>query len=75
MIDFLITGLLAAHLVCVNVASGGPIVGAWLDWLGTRGEEAAAKAAVYLARWSVLGLVLGAILGLAMGWLKWDAEY
>ena len=50
MFDVVITGLLAAHLMCVNVASGGPILGAWLDWLGTRGDEAAAKAAVYLAR-------------------------
>jgi len=75
MMEIVLSVLLAAHLLCVNVASGGPIVGAWLDWLGTRGDDAAAKAAAYLARWSVLGLVLGAVLGLAIGWMKWNAEY
>jgi hypothetical protein len=67
--------LLAAHLVCVNVASGGPLVGAWLDWRGTRGEEAAARAAAYLGRWSLVGLLAGAVLGVIVGWLKWDAGY
>jgi hypothetical protein len=67
--------LLAAHLLCVNAASGGPIVAAWLDWRGFRGDEAAAKAALYLARWSLASLLIGAGLGLAIGWLKWDADY
>src|SRR5205823_5079294 len=75
MMEIVMSLLLAAHLICVNVASGGPILGAWLDWLGTRGDDAAARAAVYLARWSVLGLLFGAGLGVALGWLKWDAEY
>jgi hypothetical protein len=67
--------LLAAHLLCVNVASGGPIVGAWLDWRGNRGSDVAAQAAVYLARASLLGLLLGAALGVVIGWLKWDSNY
>jgi len=67
--------LLAAHLLCVNVAGGGPIVGAWLDWKGTHGSEVAASAAIYLGRASWLGLLLGAALGVVIGWLKWDAEY
>jgi hypothetical protein len=68
--------LLSAHLLCVNVASGGPIVAAWLDWRGARsGDEAAAKAAVALAGWSLGGLVIGALLGLIVGAIKWDAEY
>ncbi|HEY2416243.1 MAG TPA: hypothetical protein VGI40_28640 [Pirellulaceae bacterium] len=69
------TLLLAAHLLCVNVAGGGPIVGAWLDWRVTRGDEAAAGGAVYLGRASWLGLLFGAVLGVLIGWLKWDAEY
>jgi hypothetical protein len=67
--------LLAVHLLCVNVASGGPILGAWLDWRGRSGDEAASKAAKFLARWSVVGLLAGAVLGLIVGWLKWDAAY
>jgi hypothetical protein len=66
--------LLAAHLLCVNVAAGGPLVAAWLDWRG-RHEEAAGRAAKWLAGWSVAGLLAGAILGVTIGWLKWDADY
>lgn len=66
--------LLAAHLLCVNVAAGGPLVAAWLDWRG-RGDEAARKAAKWLAGWSIAGLLAGAILGALIGWLKWDADY
>jgi hypothetical protein len=66
--------LLAAHLLCVNVAAGGPLVAAWLDWRG-RGDEAARKAAKWLAGWSLLGLLAGAALGVFIGWLKWDADY
>jgi hypothetical protein len=67
--------LLAAHLLCVNLAAGGPLVAAWLDWRGTRGDAAAARGAAYLARASVLGLILGGAVGVWVGWLKWDADY
>jgi hypothetical protein len=69
------TLLLALHLLSVNVASGGPIITAWLDWRATRGSEVAAQAASYLARASLFGLLLGAALGLLVGWLKWDSTY
>jgi hypothetical protein len=75
VLQIAITLLLAAHLLCVNVASGGPLVATWLDWRGHRGDEAAAKAAVYLARWSLAALLIGAALGVLIGWLKWDANY
>jgi len=75
MIPLLEALLMTAHLLCVNVASGGPLVSVWLDWRGVRGDEAAAKAAAYLARASVLGLLVGAALGILVGWLKWNAEY
>ncbi len=67
--------LLAAHLLCVNVAAGGPIVAAWLDWMGMRGSEAAARGAVFLGRAVLVGLLLGATLGVLVGWLKWTPEY
>jgi hypothetical protein len=75
MIAVFETLLLAAHLLCVNVAAGGPLVAAWLDGRGVRGDTAAAKATVYLARGSLLGLLIGALLGVLVGWLKWDAAY
>ena len=67
--------LLAAHLLCVNVGAGGPIVAAWLDWRALRGSDIAARAAVFLALAAVVGLVLGAVLGVLVGWLKWLPEY
>jgi hypothetical protein len=75
MATLLETLLLTAHLLCVNVAAGGPLVAAWLDWRASRGDSAAAKAAVYLARASLAGLLVGAVLGVLIGWMKWDAEY
>jgi hypothetical protein len=66
--------LLAAHLVCVNVAAGGPLVAAWLDWR-SRGDDVAGRAAKWLAGWSLVGFLAGAVLGVAIGWLKWDADY
>jgi hypothetical protein len=73
--EFGLSLLLAAHLLCVNVASGGPLIAAWLDWRGARGDQTAATAAKDLARWSVVGLLGGAALGVTLGWLKWDAPY
>jgi hypothetical protein len=66
--------LVAAHLLCVNVAAGGPLIAAWLDWRG-RSDSSAQRAAKWLAGWSVVGLLAGAALGVAIGWLKWDADY
>jgi hypothetical protein len=75
VIGIVLSLLLAMHLLCVNVASGGPLVAAWLDWRGTRGDDAAARAASYLARWSVITLLAGAGLGVLIGWLKWNGQY
>jgi hypothetical protein len=38
----------AAHLLCVNVASAGPLVAAGLDWLEGRGNRLAGEAGRYL---------------------------
>jgi hypothetical protein len=70
-----ITLLLSVHLLAVNIATGGPILGAWLDWRGTRGDDLAARAAARLAKASLHAFTAGALLGLLIGWLKWDAAY
>ncbi len=71
--DVLSTMLLIAHLVCVNVAAGGPILCVWLEWW--RGDAVARQAAAYLGRMSLAALVLGSALGLAVGWLLWTPGY
>ena len=75
MLEALITLLLALHLLCVNAAAGGPLVAAWLDWRAARGDVSAPGAARYLAVFSLGGLLAGALLGTAIGWLQWDNSY
>jgi hypothetical protein len=75
VLETISTLVLATHLLCVNLAAGGPLVAGWLDWRGVRGDGAAARAAVAVARLAVLGFVFGAALGLLLGWLKWDSQY
>ena len=71
--DVLSTILLIAHLLCVNVAAGGPILCVWLElW---RGDAVARPAAAYLGRMSLVALILGGALGMAMGWLLWTPDY
>lgn len=67
--------LLTAHLVCMNVASGGPLVALWLEWKDRRGDAVAPQAARYLATAAILALLVGSLLGLLIGWLKWTPEY
>lgn len=66
------TLLLATHLVCVNVSMCGPLVCLWLDRRQRRrGDPAAAVAARLLADWSLWLLIVGTLLGLALGMLHW----
>jgi hypothetical protein len=65
------TILLAIHLIAMNVASAAPLVCIWLQVRGRRGDEAAWQAGRTLARWTVLGLVLGIATGMAQGVVAW----
>ncbi|WP_425615956.1 hypothetical protein NA78x_005892 [Anatilimnocola sp. NA78] len=67
--------LLAAHLACMNIAAGAPLVGLWLEWKDRRGDGVAGQAANYLASATVIALLVGAVLGLTVGWLRWTPEY
>ena len=72
----LTTLLLGSHLICVNVAAGGPLLAARLDWLAHRRRNPGALAAArWLARISLLALFLGAILGLVLALVRWSPEY
>ena len=64
--------VLIFHLLAVNVAAGAPIVCVWLEW---RGDSVARKAAAYLGWLALVTLVVGGLLGAALGWLKWTPEY
>lgn len=67
--------LLAAHLMCMNVAAGAPLVAVWLEWKDRRGDAIAPRAARYLAKCAAVALLAGSVLGLALGWLRWTPEY
>ncbi len=56
--------VLAAHLLLVNVAGGGPVVCIWLEWMGRRKKSAALdQAGRRLASGSLLYFFVGAVLG------------
>lgn len=68
--------LLGSHLICVNLAAGGPLLAARLDWLAHRQRDASTLAAArWLAGVSLAALLLGAVLGLALAWVRWSPQY
>jgi len=75
LLDLLIVVVLTLHLICVNVASAGPLVCIWLDWRGGRGDALAAKVGSYLCWKSLALLLVGSALGLLLGFLHWDDAY
>ncbi|MFN0022035.1 MAG: hypothetical protein ACKVP0_27620 [Pirellulaceae bacterium] len=76
MLQLLHILLLSVHLICMNVASGAPLACLWLEWkLRSKDDVAAKSAADYLAKMSVLTLLVGTSLGLVLGLLLWTPEY
>lgn len=67
--------LLGLHLMAMNVATGGPLVGVWLEWREQKGDRLATLAADYLAKAVSYSLLAGIFLGLALGWWSWSASY
>jgi hypothetical protein len=67
--------LLAFHLICMNVASAGPLVCVWLDGIAAQNSAEAERVGKWLAWKSVQLAIVGAAAGLMMGWLKWDSNY
>jgi hypothetical protein len=70
---FLITLLLAMHLVAVNVAAAAPPVCTWLAARGRRGDQEADQVGRRLAWLSLAALLVGMLLGgglVAIAW--WD---
>ena len=75
MLEFVVTLLLAVHLLCVNAASAGPLVCMWLEWREGWGDALAGQTATYLGRTAWWALLAGGLLGIAVGLLSWTAEY
>ena len=74
MSELLLVPLLAVHLLCVNVASAGPLVAIWLDWRANR-DELAARVGRFLVWISFILLVAGSCFGLLLGFSLWSDSY
>ena len=75
MHEIVIIFLLAAHLLCVNVASAGPLVCIWLEWREGRGDSLAGQTTNYLAMLALITLLAGGLLGLAVAGVSWNERY
>jgi hypothetical protein len=64
--------LLSAHLLTVNVAAGGPVICLWLEW---RKGKRSSDATRYMAAGSLVCLLVGGVLGVALGAMEWDGKY
>jgi len=74
LVDISLIALLAGHLICMNIASVGPLLCVLLLRPAIRtGFEDASRIAAQLALWSVGLLLLGIIVGVALGFLAWAA--
>jgi hypothetical protein len=73
--ELILASLLAGHLLCVNVASAGPLVSIWLDWREAGGDDLAGKAGRFLSWTATTLLILGSCLGLLLGVCLWSDDY
>jgi hypothetical protein len=73
--EFLFTVLLAAHLLCVNVASGAPILAIACEWGDAKGSLLARRAGQYLSWAALISLIAGLVIGLALFALRWSPQY
>ena len=69
------TLVLAAHLLCMNVASGAPMIAACLEWREASSRLGSRYACDLLSRLSVFALLLGIALGVILVGLRWSESY
>ena len=67
--------LLSSHLICVNLAAGIPILWMLLEFFHRKKEVFALQVALNLGGIAIQTLILGGLIGLIMGWLRWSSEY
>jgi len=75
LIEILHSLVFALHLVCVNVATAGPLICIWLHWREAGGDSLAGRAGRYLAACSVLLLMVGSMVGIAVVAGLWTPVY
>jgi hypothetical protein len=75
VIEVILVALLAIHLLAIDVAMAGPLISVGMEWLATRrGDRQAELAAIGMARWSLLMLILGAALGGLLLAIRWQLD-
>jgi hypothetical protein len=74
-VELLEAAVLTGHLICVNLAAGGPVVWLILESRHRKGDPPAKKLATVLGLVSVIALLAGAGIGLLIGWLRWSSDY
>lgn len=67
--------VLALHLVCVNIASAGPLVCLGFEVGESRGGKLAGRVGRWLAMATVIFFILGIVLGLLMGAFVWNDAF
>jgi hypothetical protein len=75
MFEFVFTSLLALHLLAVNIAAGAPLYALACEWPAAKGSPLARRAGMYLTLASLLMLLAGLVLGLALFAVRWSPEY
>lgn len=75
MVEVAISLILAAHLLCVNVATAGPLVCLWCEWREARGDALAGHVGRFLAKSAIILFGVGMLLGLCVGAMVWSDKY
>jgi hypothetical protein len=75
VLELLLVVAFTGHLIAVNVAAAGPLYCVAVEWRASRrGEQAAQQAARRLAVWSLIGFVLGMIIGGGLLGILWHND-
>jgi hypothetical protein len=69
------TVVLALHLLCMNVATAGPVLAVWLDRKSAQADRPAQSAVQFLAWASCAAMLAGGALGVLLGWIHWNDGY
>jgi len=72
--EWAIAFLLGVHLICVGIAGVAPLWAVWWECRDAQQAPGAGDTGRFMAAAAVIALLAGAVLGLLVGLLRWDAE-